>query len=200
GPGSPAGPARGCRQTTASRGRELPTDRDRGTQKRTRGRASRGGSRGRAWRRRRRTLLALALPVALLLAALRATSVLARPAFDGPTATDAIPVAGPPGKYQIDAFAKWRTNGFEGHFDIPQKLRCSPAPGLAVEKLQQIAGVTGTWTPAPLNGEVGQTVDYAIVVHNTGNVPLTLSGFSDPRCDPGSIAGGPPLGLPAPGV
>src|SRR5438105_12329546 len=44
-------------------------------------------------------------------------------------------------------------------------------------------------------GHVGETIDYKIVVKNTGNVPLELN-FKDPNCDEGTIEGGPggPLG------
>jgi hypothetical protein len=69
--------------------------------------------------------------------------------------------------------------------EVPQE------PGFVVEKQQQIAGSVTGFTAAPVTGAVGQTVDYQIRVTNTGNVPLKLSGFSDPHCDPGTIAGGP---------
>jgi hypothetical protein len=38
-----------------------------------------------------------------------------------------------------------------------------------------------------------------MVVKNTGNTPLTLGALNDPRCDPGTIAGGPPSGTLAMG-
>ena len=61
-------------------------------------------------------------------------------------------------------------------------------------------GASGEFTASPLTGKVGQTVDYEIVVKNTGNVPLTLSNFSydrahveaaitsDPDCDSGTVS------------
>jgi uncharacterized repeat protein (TIGR01451 family) len=64
----------------------------------------------------------------------------------------------------------------------------APAPSFSIEKLQRIVG---GYTAAPLNGSVGQRVEYKIVVKNTGNVTLTLEAFSDPRCDPGTITGPP---------
>jgi hypothetical protein len=64
-------------------------------------------------------------------------------------------------------------------------------PGFAIEKVQKIAGSGSGFTTTPVTGAIGQTVEYQIHVTNTGNVPLTFSNFSDPRCDPGTIAGGP---------
>ncbi len=64
-------------------------------------------------------------------------------------------------------------------------------PGFTIEKLQEISGVGTAFTSAPLTGKLDQTVDYEIIVANTGNEALTLSGFTDARCDAGTIAGGP---------
>jgi hypothetical protein len=63
-----------------------------------------------------------------------------------------------------------------------------PSPAFTIEKLQK---TTGSFTEEALTGEVGQTVDYEIVVTNTSNTALTLSSFSDGHCDPGTIEGGP---------
>jgi hypothetical protein len=67
----------------------------------------------------------------------------------------------------------------------------SSAPGLSVEKLQEIKGSGSGFTTGTLNATVGQTINYQIIVKNTGNVELALS-FSDPHCDPGTVTG--PLG------
>jgi hypothetical protein len=72
-------------------------------------------------------------------------------------------------------------------------------PAFAISKLQEIKGSGTGFVPTPLSGSVGQTVAYEIVVKNTGNVGLSFSAFSDPRCDPGTIAGGPGNGILAPG-
>jgi hypothetical protein len=64
-------------------------------------------------------------------------------------------------------------------------------PSFTIEKLQQIAGSSTGFTTATLTGLIGQTADYEIRVMNTGNVPLSLSKFSDPQCDAGTLAGGP---------
>ena len=73
-------------------------------------------------------------------------------------------------------------------------------PAFTIEKLQEIAGSGSGFTTHPLIGEVGQTVDYEIVVTNTGNVPLGFSNFIDPKCDEGTIAGGPGESKLAPGA
>jgi hypothetical protein len=115
--------------------------------------------------------------------------------FDGSTGTDVTTINAPPGPggraYYIDAWARWKTNGVHGGFDIPVAVKCDPAPALAIEKLQKIEGTSGSYTSSPLTGEVGQTVDYEIVARNTGNVPLSIGPLSDPRCDGEAISGGP---------
>jgi large repetitive protein len=114
--------------------------------------------------------------------------------FNGSFGTNTIPLNLSPGKHKIDARAHWKTNTFGGGKDIPKRngLICSaPEPGFDISKTQEIAGSDGGFTSAPLTGAIGQTDDYKIVVTNTGNVPITLSAFSDPNCDPGTIAGGP---------
>jgi hypothetical protein len=64
-------------------------------------------------------------------------------------------------------------------------------PELTIAKLQKIAGSSTGFTTERLTGALGQTVDYQIVVTNSGNVPLALSEFRDEHCDPGTLAGGP---------
>ncbi len=66
----------------------------------------------------------------------------------------------------------------------------SPAPSFTILKEQMIAGV-GSFTTSQLTGAVGETVDYEILVTNTGNTSLTFTAFSDPHCDAGTISGGP---------
>ncbi len=53
--------------------------------------------------------------------------------------------------------------------------------GFSIEKLQEIAGSGAGFTTSSLTGNVGQTVDYEIIVKNTGTVPLMYSA-SDPNC------------------
>jgi len=64
-------------------------------------------------------------------------------------------------------------------------------PSFTIEKLQEIWGGSAGFTKELLTGAVGDTVDYEIIVTNTSSVALELSGFSDPHCDSGTIAGGP---------
>ena len=71
-----------------------------------------------------------------------------------------------------------------------------PEPAFTVEKLQRIGG--GSFTKEKLTGSIGETVEYEIIVRNTGDTPLTFSSFEDSNCDPGTIAGGPganPVGV-----
>ncbi|HWX97772.1 MAG TPA: hypothetical protein VNZ01_13105 [Solirubrobacteraceae bacterium] len=109
--------------------------------------------------------------------------------FNGPTGTDIVAIVVPPGAGFVDVHATWSTNGFSGHFDIGVSIECPPEPDFSITKLQEIAGSNTGFTTSPLTGEVGQTVEYEIVVKNTGNVPLTFSNFTDERC--GAVTGGP---------
>jgi hypothetical protein len=114
--------------------------------------------------------------------------------FNGSFGTNTIPLTLTPGKHKIDARAHWKTNTFGGGRDIPKRhgLTCSaPEPGFDISKTQEIAGSGSGFTTAPVSASIGKTDDYMIVVTNTGNVPITLSAFSDPNCDEGTIAGGP---------
>lgn len=113
--------------------------------------------------------------------------------FDGPTGTAVTPLDGHAGRYMVDAWAKFTINGVKLHFDMYKKVICPPAPALTIEKLQRIGPGTA-YTPSTLTGEVGQTVEYEILIKNTGNIALTLSALSDPHCDPGTIIGGPGTG------
>src|SRR5262249_37544564 len=91
-----------------------------------------------------------------------------------------------------DLFVRWSTNGFKGGTDTPSgQLRCVAEPSFTIEKLQKIEGSQGPFTANELEGKDGETVDYQIVVTNTGNTQLTFGPLVDPKCDEGTIEGGP---------
>ena len=71
--------------------------------------------------------------------------------------------------------------------EVIVNVKAPPEPSFVIEKLQKLAGELSV-TKSPLTGKIGQTVDYEIVIENTGNVPLTFSSFSDPTCE--GITGG----------
>jgi hypothetical protein len=112
--------------------------------------------------------------------------------FDGTEGSNTTPISVPPGLVRIDAHAKWNTNGFRQNFDIASHRVCTheETPALTIEKRQTIEGSGISLTNTAMIGQVGQTVHYEIVVTNVGNVTLSLSGFSDPNCDPGTLSGG----------
>ncbi len=112
--------------------------------------------------------------------------------FDGPNGENTTPIYPVGNEYQVDVNLKWNGNGIRGSYDIPIRVNsCKPAPAFLIEKKERIAGTESSFTAGPRTAEVGQTVEYKIVIQNTGNQPLTISEFSDPHCDPGTIAGGP---------
>lgn len=78
-------------------------------------------------------------------------------------------------------------------------FECGCEPAFTIEKRQEIAGSESGFTTSPLTGAIGQTVDYEIVVENTGEFPETFSAFTDPHCDEGTIAGGPGTSIVTPG-
>ncbi len=112
--------------------------------------------------------------------------------FTGPEATRTLKVGIPAGHHLVKAESRWKTNGVIGESGRHrERLDCAaPEPALSIQKLQEIAGSKAGFTAVPLTGQAGETVDYEILVSNTGNVPLVLSGFSDPKCEAGTLAGG----------
>lgn len=72
-----------------------------------------------------------------------------------------------------------------------------PTPEFTIEATQEIKGSGSGPTTDQLTGAIGQTIDYAITVHNTGNVPLALENFSDASC--ADLAGGPGVSELTPG-
>jgi len=117
--------------------------------------------------------------------------------FNGPTGTNTILVPEVKGKSILDAHATWKTNGITGGFDHHAKVKCQE--GFSVQKLQEIKGSGSGYTTSLLDGKIGQTVDYEIVVKNVGTVALKFSNFSDAHCEPGTISGGSGEAFLAPG-
>jgi hypothetical protein len=120
-----------------------------------------------------------------------------RAIFEGADGEDTMAINAPGGAYAIDAFAKWKGNGLKGSWDIFGKIKCPVRPELHVEKLQKLAGGEEKLTTSTIVGQVGDTVEYSIVVSNTGNVPLSIgtpsepvSGLIDAHCDAGTLTGG----------
>jgi hypothetical protein len=110
--------------------------------------------------------------------------------FNGPTGSNTVIVHVPPGHHKVDARARWETNGVRGAKDITKfgGITCDPEPSYTIEKDQKLEGTTG-YSPETLGStHVGQTIEYAIEVANTGNVPLTLSNLADTKCE--EITGG----------
>ena len=62
------------------------------------------------------------------------------------------------------------------------KFKEEHKPGFTITKFQQIRESGKGFTAGALVGSVGQTVDYELIVKNTGNTPLTFSNFTDTKC------------------
>ncbi|HEX4467238.1 MAG TPA: hypothetical protein VH025_08615 [Solirubrobacteraceae bacterium] len=60
-------------------------------------------------------------------------------------------------------------------------VEAAKVASFSIDKLQKIAG-GGSFTTAKLTAEIGQTVEYEIVVKNTGNVTLTFQALTDANC------------------
>jgi hypothetical protein len=110
--------------------------------------------------------------------------------FIGPAATNAVKITVPPGHHELSSHAQYKFGTHEGEGDHHAEggITCVAEPSFSIEKLQRIAG-EATYTTAELTAKLGKTVEYKIVVKNTGNVPLTFSNFTDEKCE--MIAGGP---------
>jgi hypothetical protein len=121
--------------------------------------------------------------------------------FSGSSGSNTLAIRPPEGAHRIDARAKWTTGAIKGGWDIVSHRTCGTktAPAFSIEKRQTIDGTHAGYTTETLTGAVGQTVDYEIVVTNTGSIDMALSEFSDPHCDPGTIKA-PPGHVLEPGV
>jgi uncharacterized repeat protein (TIGR01451 family) len=70
-------------------------------------------------------------------------------------------------------------------------------PAFSIEKSQRASNAE-LFTTSLVSAKPGNTLEYEIVVTNTGNVPLKFSGFSDPNCT--GVTGGPGESEVAPGA
>ena len=104
-------------------------------------------------------------------------------AIAGPSCTEGVSLI------EADLESKPFTT-FTTNFDI-LPLQPIGEAAFTIEKLQQIQGTGSGFTKVPLTGAIGETVNYEIVVTNTGTIAETLSEFSDAKCDPGTLHGGP---------
>jgi hypothetical protein len=112
--------------------------------------------------------------------------------FSGPEGEDTTPIAESASRHSIDARARWDDNGTRGSWDRYSTRTCGAggsSPAYTIEKRQRIIGSGHGFVTEQLTGEVGQTIEYSIVITNTGGVPLTFSAFTDPRCDPATLTG-----------
>lgn len=110
--------------------------------------------------------------------------------FIGPSATSVVKIAVPPGHHEISSHAEYSYESKKGEGDHHAEggITCAADPAFSIEKLQRLAGES-TYTTEELTAKKGTTVEYEIIVTNTGNVPLTFSNFTDEQCE--SISGGP---------
>lgn len=60
------------------------------------------------------------------------------------------------------------------------------SPAISLVKYERI-GASGSYVRGPLGGTPGKTVEYKMVVTNTGNTTLDDVTLSDPRCDSGTL-------------
>jgi len=101
--------------------------------------------------------------------------------FNGPSATNTLKIKVSPGAHTIKVHAGWITNGVKGETDRKVvAFECEKIePKFTIEKKQTIFGSGKPFTKAPLEGNVGETVDYEIIVKDTGNTALKFSPLSD---------------------
>jgi len=88
-----------------------------------------------------------------------------------------------------DATAVWTRyigSGF-GKF-IVQAAQYSPSTAFTIETLQKLSAEP-TYTKTELNGEVADTVEYEIIVKNTGSTSLKFGALKDSACESISPAG-----------
>jgi uncharacterized repeat protein (TIGR01451 family) len=70
----------------------------------------------------------------------------------------------------------------------PPPVVVVPTPAITIVKSQRRDG-TQSYRIGPINVRVGQTIDYRMVVTNTGGVEVTVT-LTDQRCDAGTLRAG----------
>jgi uncharacterized repeat protein (TIGR01451 family) len=73
----------------------------------------------------------------------------------------------------------------------PANASSAPATGFKLRALQKVLGDGTEFVGGRQRARLGQTIDYEIIVKNTGNVALTFAALVDEKCDAGTVAGGP---------
>jgi hypothetical protein len=68
-----------------------------------------------------------------------------------------------------------------------------------VSKIQSVKGSGAGFTNGPLVAVVGDTMEYDITLHNTGENRMVVDQFVDERCDAGTLRGGPGTNYVQPG-
>ena len=86
------------------------------------------------------------------------------------------------GTYSNEASIEGNCNGVEQKTSNKVTVKVTAKPAFTIEKQQKIAGES-SYTSAEKNAEVGQTMNYLVVVKNTGNVSLKFSTLKDSGCE-----------------
>jgi hypothetical protein len=108
--------------------------------------------------------------------------------FIGPTGFDSLKINVEAGTHLVSGHVEYYYEGIHKEADHGATLTCAAEPSFTIEKLQKLAG-GGSYTTNEITAKPGQTVDYEIIVNNTGNTKLTLGNFTDENCE--AITGGP---------
>ena len=73
-------------------------------------------------------------------------------------------------------------------------VKVAAEPSFTIEKQQRIKG-EANYSTGELTGKLGQTVEYKIIVKNTGNLPLKFSALKDTGCEGIAPAGATELAV-----
>lgn len=107
--------------------------------------------------------------------------------FDGTEGRTEIPIAAPLGQSTVIFRSHFASTDIRGNARAHTQLLCGPMPGYSLTTEQAVPG--SPYTTQTLPGKVGQSVSYQTLATNSGNMPLTFSGFSSPGCDSPAVGG-----------